>query len=402
VSIAAMSPHWKIPGETFDPAPDVITALKGNDLDKLADTLAPPHPAYQKLVKALATYKDLAARSGWAEIPGDKEVKLDGADPRVALVAERLKAEGYDVTDLPAALALFQTRHGLKPDGRVGKGTLAELNISAADRATQIAVNLERWRHLPRDFGTDYVAVNTADATVALYRDGKPVLNLRAITGDRRHATPVLMSRITAVTFNPPWEIPPSIANKEILPKLKKDPTYLAANNMVVVDGSLTDPSGTFTNWMQYDGKPLPFRFRQRPGAANSLGDLKFEMQNPYNIYLHDTPSRALFNKDDRHLSHGCVRVENPRELALALLSFTPLWDMDAIESAINARRTTRTAIKPSVPVYVLYFTALVDDAGNATFRDDAYGRDPSIAEALSRPLAQSRAAGGQSSAREE
>lgn len=378
--------YWKIPAEQYDPTADVTSAIREYHLAQALKPLAPTHPIYEELLKSLVTYRKFAEAGGWKTIPGvDTEVRLDKPDDRLALVRERLAAEGYDVTSdetFKSSIASFQEKNGLVPDGRLGKSTLAALNVSADTRIDQIAVNLERWRHLPRDFKPDYVMANTADGMVMLVRDGAPTMRLRAIVGDRKHETPVLMSRITAVTFNPTWEIPISIAGKEILPKLKQDPTYLKSQNMVVVNGAETDPYGFYMNWERFDAKSLPYRLRQQPGAGNSLGFVKFEMSNPYNIYLHDTPSRKLFDKIDRHLSHGCVRVENPRQLAAELLAPTGKWNAEAIDGAIADGRTQRAMLKSWLPVYVMYWTAYVDD-GKVQFRDDAYRRDAVIAQAL-------------------
>ncbi len=377
--------YWKIPAEVYDPSADMVAAIQNARFKQNLTALAPTHTTYAGLVKALATYRKLAADGGWTAIPGDTEILLDREDPRLALVKERLAAEKYDVKnaeEFNKSIAVFQTKHGLKPDGRLGKSTLAELNIPAETRVEQIAVNLERWRHLPRDFNTDYVMANTAEGTVTVISDGAPKMKLRAITGDRKHQTPVLMSKITAVTFNPTWEIPISIAGKEILPKLKKDPTYLSSNNMIVVNGSVTDPHGLYMNWTQYDAKSLPFRLRQKAGSDNSLGFVKFQMSNPYNIYIHDTPSRSLFEKSDRHLSHGCVRVENPRLLAQEVLSGSGKWDEEAVNAAIASGQTQSILLKPTLPVYVMYWTAYVE-GDQIHFADDAYHRDAAIAQGL-------------------
>lgn len=378
--------YWKIPAEQYDPTADVTSAIREYHLAQALKPLAPTHPIYGELLKSLVTYRKLAQAGGWKAIPAaDTEVRLDKPDERLPLVKERLKAEGYEIGNddaFKASIAAFQEKNGLTPDGRLGKSTLAAMNVSADTRVDQIAVNLERWRHLPRDFKSDYVMANTADGAVTVVRDGTPKMRLRAITGDRKHETPVLMSRITAVTFNPTWEIPISIAGKEILPKLKKDPTYLQSQNMVVVNGTDADPHGLYMNWERFDSKSLPYRLRQKAGANNSLGLVKFEMSNPYNIYIHDTPSRKLFVKDDRHLSHGCVRVENPRQLAEELLAPTGKWDAEKIEAAIADGQTQRAMLKSWLPVYVMYWTAYVDD-GKIQFRDDAYRRDAVIAQAL-------------------
>jgi len=393
VDFAETADYWKIPAEQYDPVSDVTAAIREYHLEQALKAQAPSQAAYSELVKSLAAYRKLAAESSWPAIPGDTEILLDKGDVRLPLVKERLAAEGYDVGNddaFKASLAAFQEKNGLAADGRVGKTTLAALNVSAAQRVDQIAVNLERWRHLPRDFKPDYVMANSADASLVLMRDNTPKMRLRAITGEKRHPTPVLMAQITAVTFNPTWEIPISIAGKEILPKLKKDPTYLQANNMVVVNGSPDDPQGLYMNWERFDHKSLPYRLRQLPGASNSLGYVKFEMSNPYNIYIHDTPSRQLFDKTERHLSHGCVRVENPRQLAAEVLAPTGKWDSESIDAAIAAGNTQRVMLKTWLPVYVMYWTAFVDD-GKVHFRQDPYKRDAAIAQALHENGAQAR-----------
>jgi murein L,D-transpeptidase YcbB/YkuD len=241
----------------------------------------------------------------------------------------------------------------------VGAGTLAALNVSAADRVKQIKLTLERWREMPRSFPSTRIIVNAAAAELTLYRDDEPVLTSRVVVGDVDHPTPVLSARIQSALFNPPWNVPASITKKEIAPKLRQDPTYLERNHYVYV-GS---------------------RLQQTPGPWNALGGVKFELPNPLDVYLHDTPAKPLFNKPVRAASHGCVRVQQARPLASTLLGEN--WPPEAVDHAIAAGETKRVFLKTPVPVYLLYLTAFTDPDGTAEFREDVYGRDADLAEAL-------------------
>jgi L,D-transpeptidase YcbB len=232
-----------------------------------------------------------------------------------------------------------------------------------------IAVNLERERWLPRRLPPDRLWVNVADQRVVLYRDDRPVFSTRVIVGrdDLRNQSPEFLATVTGILFNPPWNVPNDIAAGEILPKAARDPNYLAQRNMVILpDGGV----------------------QQLPGPNSGLGQLMLEMNNRFDVYLHDTPGKHLFSRDDRRLSHGCIRVENARELA-ALLMRQP---MDAVNRAIAMGSTNSTQLPQPVPVFVVYETAFADVDGSLQFRPDAYGRDGEIAQFLNpipRPLAE-------------
>ncbi len=381
---------WLMPADSFDPVPGLAGAL--NDKGALKDymnALAPQHRQFKELIAALQTYRDIVEQGGWPEIAGDTEIKLDKDDPRTEALKERLAAEGYlkhsapvDTGALTDAVKAYQARNGLEPDGRIGRGTLAALKVSAEERVQQIAANLERWRQTPRDRGTNFIAVNAASTTLDVIKDGESQLHLKVVTGTKRHATPIMRAKISAITLNPRWEIPPSIASKEILPKLQKNPNYLLENNMVVV-GEDADPHGLQVDWTHYEGKVLNLRFRQRAGDDNALGLLKFQMGNPQNIYLHDTPSRGFFAKAERHLSHGCVRVERPTTLAEVVLRGTDGdWDAAKIENEIATRETKSVVLKQPLPVWIHYWTVFSEN-GQVQFRHDIYERDAPLAAAL-------------------
>jgi murein L,D-transpeptidase YcbB/YkuD len=379
---------WVMPADSFDPAPALAAAVKDGDVEHFLAGLAPQDAQYRALTVAYKTYRELAARGDWTQIPAGEEIKFGTADPRLALVRERLAAEGYikyKNDDLAAALIAFQNRNGLEPDGRIGRGTLAALNVPVKVRLAQIAANMERHRHTPRELGDRHIAVNTAAATLELIDNGKSLLRMNVVAGSKRHATPILSATVNAVTLNPRWEIPRSIATREILPKLQANPRYLAENNMTIVDGVAADSSGESIDWSQYTADEFPMRLRQLAGDDNALGVLKFQMSNPQNIYLHDTPSRTAFSKFERHLSHGCIRLGQPVTLAAAVLAASG-WNEDSINTEIAQGGTRTIAVKNPVQVHISYWTVFTQDDA-LHFRNDIYARDESLAAALGQGL---------------
>lgn len=372
--LAAKDLGWNLAADDAELAAFAGEAAAENRIAKFFDSLQPQDPQFRALRDALSRYRDFAAKGGWPTIPGGKEIDFK-SDPRLPVLRDRLIAEDYlppngaaDGESLQNAVKEFQARHGLDADGRAGRGTLAALNVSADERVGQIVANLERWRHMRRALPGTYVLANAADQSVTVMRDGREDLRLRAVVGTRQHATPMLEAKMTAVTINPPWEIPSSIITNEILPKLDDAPEYLIDNDMDVVGGS----------W----DRPASLRLRQRPGAGNSLGHMKFQMQNEWNIYLHDTPSRALFARNDRYFSHGCVRVDQPHELAMNLL---PSLAADDIQEMIASGETQTLKLEKSLAVFVLYWSVFTDKDGNLQFRPDTYERDAMTATALDR-----------------
>lgn len=378
-------------GDRFDPADALIHALWTGTIARLLVSLPPPDLEYRQLVDALRRHRRIVGEGGWPVVPGTTELKLGGADPRLPALRGRLLAEGdldaegsaESPEALSAAVRRFQLRHGLEPDGRIGQLTLRELAITTDQRSRQIAVNLERWRWLPRQRGDTYITVNVAAATLILTRGGVPGRPKRVIVGDEKHPTPALAARLIAITLNPPWNVPASIATREILPKLKRNPRYLADNDIVIL-GWPGDPFGFTVDWPTISARNFPFRLQQRPGPKNALGAIKFEIPNRFDVYLHDTPSKRLFARSRRALSHGCVRVERPIDLAAALLDDVA-WSAEAFERAVAAGESRRIAIARPVPVYLAYFTAFVDEGGRLNFLHDLYGRDARIERALGR-----------------
>ncbi|MGH7095962.1 MAG: L,D-transpeptidase family protein, partial [Stellaceae bacterium] len=321
------------------------------------DALAPNTPEYAALRRGYQTYRAIAKAGGWP--------RVDAASPgeRLRQLQQRLSAEGYlpagyatgvDDDQTIAALRAFQEHHGIEPDGRLGRATLAEINVSADARTQQIAVGLERMRWLTRDMPATRIWVNTAIQRLQFYQNGQVAFTTRVVVGQIDKQTPEFATTINSLLYNPPWNVPYSIASKEILPKLDEDPDYLEKHNMVMRDnGSIT----------------------QLPGAGTALGRLKFEMQDNFDVYLHDTPQRYLFSRTYRRLSHGCVRVQNPRDLA-TLISGIPIED---INRGIARGTTTRHMLPAAIPVYIVYQTAYIGDDGQVVFAHDYYRRDDAV-----------------------
>ncbi|MGH7124828.1 MAG: L,D-transpeptidase family protein [Stellaceae bacterium] len=369
VSPSAIEDDWLLPQPGFDAAGVLGALAQSQDVGATLSGLLPRTPEYDRLRQVLAHYKLLASAGGWQRIVSERKIEPGQKGEPIKALRVRLAAEGdldpaqargdtYDPS-VVAAMKHFQLRHGLDPDGRVGAGTLVALNVSAADRVRQIELTLERWREMPRDFPPNRIVVNATSAELTLYRDDEPALTSRVVVGDVEHPTPVLSARIVSALFNPPWNVPASIAKKEIAPKIRQDPGYLERNHYVYV-GS---------------------RLQQTPGPWNALGGVKFELPNPLDVYLHDTPAKPLFNKPVRAASHGCVRVQQARPLASILLGEN--WPAEAVDQAIASGETKRVFLKTPIPVYLLYLTAFTDDDGTAEFRDDVYGRDEALAQAL-------------------
>lgn len=366
----------------------------GKDLLGLVEQLPPNYAGYQRLKAAMEQYRALVRAGGWKAIPDGPSIKPDMEDDRIALVRKRLIVTGEleagqdkgKTMDAPlvAALKRFQARHGIEPDGTIGKQTLAALNVSAEDRLRQIVVNLERWRWMPKTMDAVHIAVNIPAAHLEFVRDGHIAMAMRVVVGDVKHQTPTMTTTMHSVVLNPTWTVPPSIATKEILPKLRKDPAYLVSNNMHILEAFAPDSpeaQGIGIDWSKY-GK-FPWRLRQRPGADNALGQVKFTLSNSDDIYLHDTPKRQYFGRIFRALSHGCVRLERPVDLAQAVLSSE--WAPKVPDLIAEADTRTLKLEKP-ITVYLMYMTAWADEDGTVHFRDDLYGHDARLRAALKRP----------------
>lgn len=365
----------------------------GKEVTATVETLPPSYAGYHRLKRAMERYRALVAKGGWTAIADGPSIKPGMEDERVPAIRKRLIATGeldakhdkgkqLDQT-LSAALKRFQNRHGIEPDGAVGKATMAALNVSAEERLKQITANMERWRWMPRSLDPTHIAVNLPAAHLELVRDGEIKMAMRVVVGDVQHQTPTMQTMLNSVVLNPTWTVPPSIATKEILPKLRKDPRYLASNNMQILDAFADDSAksqGIGIEWAKYS--KFPWRIRQAPGPDNALGQVKFNLSNQDDIYLHDTPRRQYFGRIFRALSHGCVRLERPVELAQALV---PSELAPKVDDMIAETSTKTLKLEKPLTVYLMYMTAWADEDGTVHFRDDLYGHDGRLKAALKR-----------------
>ena len=392
-----LHPRWEANRRGADLASVLEEALDSRNVARALQRLAPTQDGYRRLREALGRLRALDAAGGWPQVADGPALKRGDAGAAVATLRERLRLEGDLQTkgkaqdsasfdeSLDQAVRRFQRRHGLEPDGVVSAATRAELNVSAAARAEQIALNLERWRWLPQDLGRRRILVNIAAQELQVVEDEEVVLSMRVVVGMQYKRTPVFSDTVRYIVLNPNWHVPRSIAVEELIPKVQADPTYLERFGMKLMttgpNSQEVDPSTI--DWTSVRADSFPYRFRQEPGRLNALGRIKFMFPNQYDVYLHDTPSRSLFERAQRDFSHGCIRVEKPMDLATYLMRKNSKWGREAIETALD-EGTERTIYLPKpMPIHLLYWTAWADGDGTIQFRTDINALDKSLANAL-------------------
>ncbi len=397
-----VEPHWTATRNGVDMAQVLEEALAGDGVSAALEGLRPGGDRYPVLQQALAHYRAVARAGGWESVPVGEVLDPGMRDPRVVALRARLAAsahlgdrvgEGADPELYDEALAdvvrAFQRHHGLEPDGRVGRATLAALNVPAAERHQQLLVNLERWRWLPRDMGDRYILVNIPGFTASVVDHGEETFRLRTIVGRHYRQTPVFSGRMTYLALAPYWNVPPGIAANDQLPQIRENPDHVTQQGMVLFENATNravDPHSV--DWSGVTGAEFNrrFRLRQNPGPANALGDVKFMFPNRHNVYLHDTPGRELFDRTARDFSSGCVRVERALELAAHLLQDDPSWTRERIQRVVQGGREQAVTLPRPYMVHLQYWTAWVEADGEVHFRDDLYRRDGRVREALERP----------------
>lgn len=396
---------------------DIVQLLKNhvdkNELVNLVENLAPTHSGYLQLREKLRTYQALADSGEWYPLPNDFQIALNERNRLVPHVRwmltqygdvkegsfdwffkkEKLlmesprKTDQYDLSKvdylfdeiLVEAIKNFQKRNKLEVTGQVDKKTLAALNIPPYHMAQKIALNMKRWRHLPKELGQRHIMVNMADYRLQLVDGKKTTLDMKVIIGRAMRRTPVLSQTVSTVVLAPTWSVPRRIAVGDLLPKLKRDPNYLHRGGYSLVQnikGIDRYVSSENINWKKYNASYFPFRLVQKAGKDNALGTVKFMLPNDQSIYLHDTSHPELFGRDMRALSSGCVRVEKPFELANTLINSQQGWNSSRISNVIKQNRTTYLKLHNPVPVYLMYWTVWVDKNGDMQVRDDVYQRD--------------------------
>ena len=391
---------WQIKPEKFDPAAHLDTALQNNSVEDSLRELTPENPQYRALRKVLTEYRALAGRGGWPTVPAAVRLKPGQKSPHLAVIARRLTASGDYSGPIPAdgqpaaydpglqeAVKRFQRRHGLMDDGLITPAVVSEMNVTVDQRIRQIELNLERWRWLPRNFGDRYILVNIPEYRLEVWEGDRVPLTMRVVVGKADTPTPIFNDEMTHVVFSPYWNVPPDIAKGETLPEMMNDPGFLDRANMEVLDssGNLVDPASIDL------ADPAKYRFRQRPGAHNSLGLVKFMFPNQHNVYLHDTPADSLFARASRSFSHGCVRVEQPLALAEYVLRDQPEWNRERIQQAMEAGEERTVKLRAALPVYLGYWTARASSDGLMQFRKDVYGVDSRLTVLLAERLGRLR-----------
>jgi murein L,D-transpeptidase YcbB/YkuD len=373
---------------------DVLRIL--NDLSASGDPIVflagfeSQNPHYQALKRMLALYRAMAESVEWPTIPTGENIEPGGADPRIPQIRERLVLTGDhpgggagDTYDDSTVLAVrsFQLRHGLEAKGLIGKQTILALNVPPEERATQIMLNMERWRWMPENLGDHHFMVNLAAFEMREIENDDLVDRMDVVVGAVATQTPEFSDDLEYVEINPTWTVPYSIATREMLPKLRRNPYAYSGDFEIFANGKLSSWGGI--DWNAYGPGKFPFTFRQKPGPKNALGKVKFMLPNPHNIYLHDTPARDKFLATSRAFSHGCIRLSRPMDLAYRLVGEIAGWPKPKIDAAFASGKTTRVSLPQLIPVHLVYATAFEGDGGTLEFRPDIYGRDRKLDAAL-------------------
>ena len=392
-----VQPAWHITVNDIDVGTALAGVLHAANFDSAMTRLRPDQQGYAGLRLSLIRYRQIVAGGGWPQLAAGPVLHVGDSAATVPTLRRRLAVEGFisagattesQVYDsaVAGAVATFQARHGLAVDSTIGPATLKSMNVTADHRVLQIAANLERYRWLPHDLGGRYILVNIPGFHLAAYDQGKRVLEMRVVVGREYggRATPIFSDSMSHVIFDPYWNVPSSIAQREILPKAYRDPSYLTRNRYEIVRTFAPDATVIPVSSLSRSAlAPGNFRYqiRQKPGPKNALGLVKFIFPNDYNVYLHDTPDDQLFSERVRAFSHGCIRVQHPAELAAFVLG-PQQWTVAQATSAMNAAKWRRVDLTQKLPVYIAYFTTF-ERAGNLSFRPDLYSQDGPLIRAL-------------------
>lgn len=384
---------WHIPQASFDAVAFLREAIKTNRLQQSLNDLPPKQLNYQLLKQTLARYQTLAnSHIEWVHIPSAPSIRPGDTHPNIPLIRQRIAqayaADGageYHITpvasehyddELVTAIQAFQAQHGLNTDGVIGKNTIRALNVPLDRKIRQLRINMERLRWLPRNLGERYALVNTAGFRLSVVEKDKPVLAMRIIVGRDYRSTPTFNGKLSHMILNPYWNVPDSIARKDLLPKQQSDPSHFASLNIKIFpnhnrNGEAIDPDTI--DWQAIKHR-FPYVLRQDPGKNNALGRIKFMFPNSFDIYLHDTPSKSLFQRDVRTFSSGCIRLEKPLEFAAFALGKQELPEKFLAD--MESGQTTTVHLPKPLPIYLVYITAWIDEQEKLHFSPDIYDRD--------------------------
>jgi len=392
-----IDPEWIASRREVDLVLTLESAVQSRQIAETLKSLLPEQQGYYRLKSALARYRELEKKDGWPAVPAGPKLQLGDRNERVAVLRERLIITGdleveesiemdFFNEEIEHAVLRFQTRHGLDSDGVIGPKSLAALNAPVGERVKQIELNMERWRWLPQDLGTLYILVNIANFELDVLENSERILTMKAIAGKEYRKTPVFSAEMTYIVLNPYWHIPRKIAVQDKLSLIKKDVSYLETQKIKVFQGwgaetHEIDPAAV--DWETVNAGNFDFRLRQDPGPLNALGQVKFMFPNKFNVYIHDTPSRELFAQAERALSSGCIRIQQPIDLAVYVLKENLNWSREDITAAIKKGEERTVPLAHPITVHLLYWTAWADEDDTVHFRPDIYGRDSKLWEAL-------------------
>lgn len=389
-----LDPDWHIKSGSLDISRLFADVARKSSIGNLLKELPPQHDGYQSLKRYLYQFRELAQQGGWLSLEWGPVLERGVQHEQVVLLRWRLKVTGdlavdpfpsMDIFDrrLEEAVKRYQQRYGLEVDGKVGPQTRRSLNIKVSERIGQIRINMERWRWLPRKLGKRYVMVNMTGFELYIIENDSMVLSMPVIIGHSLRSTPTFSGLINYMEYNPYWTIPRTLVLEDIIPRQLRDPSYLSRESIKVYKGwgNAKEIDPKTVDWSNLDANHFPYWLRQEPGPKNALGTVKFMFSNPYAVYLHGTPDRHLFDRVVRAFSSGCIRVKDPVRLAAFLLNDGSLQKEEEVLTSIHLEINQRVALPIAVPIYLVYWTAWVDQDGEMHFGQDVYGRDTRLNE---------------------
>ncbi|MDT8282979.1 MAG: L,D-transpeptidase family protein [Gammaproteobacteria bacterium] len=393
---ADIDPDWHIQNEALDMAGLLGNVARKKSIVDVLKALPPQHAGYQSLKKELSRYRDIERQGGWQRFdkgptlqPGTQHAQVVQLRQRLRITGDLSAGADTDIFDhgLAEAVKSYQQRQGIMVDGDVGPQTRRSLNIPVSVRILQIRINMERWRWMPRKLGKRYLMVNMTGFELYFIENASVALSMPVIVGKSYRATPSFTGLVSTMEYNPYWTIPTNLVIQDIIPHQLSDSSYLKRKSIKVYSGwkDAREIDPETVNWKQLDKEKFPYWLRQEPGPKNALGQVKFLFSNPYEIYLHGTPDRYLFDREVRAFSSGCIRVKDPVRLSSYLLNDGSQQGEEEILANIHLGTNQSIRLPAAVRIYLVYWTAWVDQQGRLNFRHDIYRRDAALNSAFAK-----------------
>ena len=386
--------EWVSPKKNINLDDFIKESIEQQKVKSSLYSLFPQHEKYYKLRAKLKFLRKIKRDGGWIKIDTSINLRFGMTGENIRKLKLRLKQSGdfsgeinekYD-DNLKKSIINFQKRHGLKQDGIVGPNTFKALNRDIEDLIKILEINMERLRWLPKTFGENYILTNIADLTLQVYENKQKAIEMNVIVGREERSTPVFSAKVSYLVLNPYWNVPKTIAVEDKLPLIKKDINYLKENNFTVVqyiNGKFVEQNYKEINWDRLNENNFNYLLRQKPGSNNALGKVKFMFPNKYSVYLHDTPNKELFTQDERDLSSGCIRLEEPFKLLEYILRKNNKWDLKKVNTILETNKETAIILENKLPIHIVYLTAWVDNENRLQIRNDIYGRDARLISAF-------------------